>query len=96
MVFRPTSDDAELMEENHEDADRADIAHAEEIESEEASSQCAAVGELVLNHASRHAPSDEQAGEEAANGQEYLSGNEVEHVEQWTAEDLKPVTAAEG
>ena len=70
------------MKEDEKDADGTDILHEEQVEVEEASMQGAPVGKLIAYHLVRHEPSQEDAGQEPDNGQEYLSCQEVKPVEQ--------------
>lgn len=38
-----------------------------------------------------HNPSQKEAGEETANGKEYLSRNEIEHIEKILAANAQPI-----
>ena len=83
------SDDPELMEEDEQDTDGTDVAHAEKIDAHHptAQAQRAVVGELADDDAARNDPAKEQAREEPADGKEYLAGDEIEKVEQRHAEE---------
>ena len=80
---------SELVEEDGSDGDRTDEADEEEEDGEKAGAgpDGAPVGELVANEFLRHKPPKEQAGEEAAYGQEDLTGDEVEDIEKGTSEE---------
>ena len=53
------------MEEDEEDADRADKAYHEEEKAHEARGETAVIGQFVADHLPRNVPSDEQAGEQS-------------------------------
>ena len=61
---------------------------------EDASAQRAQVGKFIAHNLMGHKPTNEDAGEEAHDGQENLAGYEVEPVEQWTAKKDKFVSSA--
>ena len=69
------------MQEDKQDEERTDVAHAEQIDTEDAAAESTVVGQLFLNDATRYIPAKEQAGEEAAERQEYLTAEIVEPVE---------------
>ena len=58
---------------------------------EEAATQRAPIGKLVAHHLVGNHPPDEDARQEAHHGKEYLTRDEVEAVEQRTAEERQPV-----
>ena len=70
------------MKEYCQDTQRANDAHKEVVDSEETTTQCAPVGELILDKFLRNIPANEQACEESADRKEYLSGHEVEYIEE--------------
>ena len=70
------------MQEDEEDADGTDKAHAEQIEIEEASAQGALIGQLIVQYVTIDIPSQKQTGEESANGEEELSCGEIKQIEQ--------------
>lgn len=86
------------MEEDEEDGYGADVLDEGDVDVVEGGGDGAPVGELVAYNLSVHTPGNEDAGEETADGEEYLSGDEVEEVEEGHAEELEtlPCTEAEG
>ena len=60
-------------------------------EAKERTLQGAPVGELITHQLAWYEPSDENAGKEAAQGKEQLSGDKVEPVKQRTAKHHQPV-----
>ena len=77
------------MKEDEENTDGTDILHQEEVEMEDATvAQRAVVRKLIAHTLMGHKPSDKDAGEEAYDRQEQLSGNEVEEIEHRHAEEL--------
>ena len=88
-------DDSQLVQEYRQDKYRADDSHTEQIDAEEPSAECAPVGELVFHDFLWHIPSNEEAGEEAADRQQYLSGHEIEYVEKRFAGYLQIIHVAQ-
>ena len=82
------------MQEDEKDTDGADILYQEKIQVEVASAQGAPVRELVMYNLMGYEPADEDTGEEADDGQEYLACDEVEPVEQRTSEERKTFSSA--
>ena len=54
------------MQEDEQDAQRADIADGEKVEAKQAPAQRATVGKFFPCHAAGHIPSQEETGEETA------------------------------
>ena len=79
------------MQKYKEDGQRADVLHKENIEMEKASAKGSPIGELVVHHLVRYKPANEDAGQEAHNGQEDLACDEVEPVEQRLAEEVQTI-----
>ena len=88
---------AKLVEEDGCDGDGTDEADEEEEDGEKtgASPDGAPVGKLVANEFLRHEPPKEQAGEEAAYGQENLTRYEVEDIEKGTSEEGDAINGTE-
>lgn len=84
----------ELVEKYQQDANRTDILHTEYIYGKETTPQRAVVGKLVAHELSRNVPTNEQTRKEPANGQKYLTGNEVEYIEKRLAEELQTIETA--
>ena len=82
------------MKEDKEDGQGTDVLHEEDIDVEVATTQRTPVGELVAHNIVRHCPPDEDTCEEADNGQEDLTGDEVEPVEQRLAEERQTVNGS--
>lgn len=61
------------MEEDEQDADGTKETHTEQVDAEEAATQCSAISKLVLDNVAWHIPAQEQTGEEATHRQEYLT-----------------------
>lgn len=77
------------MQEDEENANRANELHQEKVEMEQADvAQCVIVGELVAHNLMRHEPADKDAGEEAHDRQEHLTSDKVEEVEHRHLEEL--------
>ncbi len=74
------------MQKDKENGQRTDVLHEEDIEVEETSWQRSPVGELVAYYLMRYEPTNKDAGQEAYDRQENLSGDEVKPVEQRLAE----------
>ena len=74
------------MQENNQDSQWTHILHQEQVRMEEASSQSAPVGELVVYYLVGYHPANEDTCQETYDGQEYLTSDEVEPFEQRTAE----------
>lgn len=70
------------MEEDAQDSQRTEPAHKEEIDGEKAATKGSIVGELIFHQLAGHIPANEQTGEETSYGQENLSRNEVEDIEE--------------
>ena len=71
------------MQEDKEDTQRTDILHQENIQVEiSANTQCATIGELIMNQLMGHEPANQNTGQESHDRQEYLSRHEVEDIEQ--------------
>jgi hypothetical protein len=70
------------MQEDEQDGQRADILDEQQIGVEKASAQRSPIGELVAHQFVGQEPANEDAGHETYEGQEYLSCDEVEPVEQ--------------
>ena len=77
------------MQEDHQNADRTDIAHAEEIDAKETATERLTVGELLTDQFLGHIPAHEQTGEEASYRKEQLSRGEIEEVEEAQAKQLQ-------
>ena len=90
-VFGPSSflDPAQLVHEDEQDAERTDVFHAEEVEVEETHAQRAPVAVFVAYQLVGEMPAHKQTGEETADGEEQLSGDEVEDVEQRPAQHMQ-------
>lgn len=86
---------AQLVHEDKQDADGADILHAEEIEMEETAFQRTPVIVFVANQLVGKEPTDKQTGEESADRQEQLSRDKVKQVEEAHAPYLQLVKTAE-
>jgi hypothetical protein len=77
------------MEENEQYAERNDEPNGKLIGPEKAGGHGAVIRKLVVQQLLVDEPSYKQTGEECAQGQHDLSGDEVEEVEQREAEQLK-------
>ena len=79
------------MQENQEDGKRTDILHQEDEDMEETdiadTVQRPVIRKLLLYDMMGHIPADEDTGQETDDGQEYLTRDEVEPVEQRLAKD---------
>jgi hypothetical protein len=83
------------VEEYEKYADGADVLHKEEIDMKQSSvTQRAPVGELGTHNLMRHKPTDKDTREEAYDGQEELTSNEVEKVEKSLTEERKMLANA--
>ncbi len=77
------------MQEDEQDTYRTDELYQEDIEMEYSDiTQRTIVCKLVAHNLMRHKPTDEDAGEEAHNRQEQLSGNKIEEVKDCHTEQL--------
>ena len=81
--------DAYLIEEYKNHSQRTEIFGKEYVGVEQSATQSAPVGELFFHDLVWNIPAYEHAGEESADGQEYLSGDIVEYVEQRHTEELQ-------
>ena len=81
------------MQEDKENGQRADILYQEDIQMEEATAQSTPIGELVVNYLVGQEPANEDTGQESDNRQEYLTGDEVEPVEEALTEDHHTVAS---
>ena len=81
------------MEENKQDGQWTHVLDQEQVDMEEAVvvTQFSPVAELVAYDFMRHEPTDEDAGQEAYYGQENLTRDEVEPVEQRLTEERQPI-----
>ena len=70
------------MQEDAEYGYRRHEAHQEQIGLKETTTHRAPVGELILDELLRYEPAEEDARQEAADGQEDLTGDDVEDVEE--------------
>ena len=78
------------MQEDEQNTNRTDIFHQEQIEVEESIvTKCSPVREFITYHLMRHKPTDKDTREEAHDGQEELTSNEVEKVEKSLTEERK-------
>ena len=75
-------DKSELMKEYKQYAEGTDIFHTEEIKVEETATHGAPVGELVMHHFMWNGPTHEKTGEETTDGEEDLTRDEVENIEE--------------
>ena len=75
------------MKENQQDTHRTNKAHQKKEHTEKRAPQRAPIGELVAHQLVRNKPPYENTCEESADGQEQLSGDEIEKVEQRHAEN---------
>lgn len=82
------------MEEDGEDRQRCHEAHKEKVDAEEALRDSAPVRKLILHKFLRDEPAEEDTGEETTDGEEDLTRDKVEDIEQRLATNLKsaPVT----
>ena len=62
---------------------------------EETSAQFTPVGEFVVDNLVRYYPAYEDAGQETYGGQEYLTRDEVEPVEQRPSEDDQSIDSSQ-
>lgn len=85
------SDDAGEVEEDEDDADGGDVAHAEEHIGLRPSLEASAVGELFVNDLAVHNPSHIQRREDATDEHEDVAGGIVHHVEDVLAPQLDVV-----
>jgi len=75
------SDYVQLVQEYQGDEYGAEILYAEEVGVEELAAHGTPVGELIAHNLVVKIPTDEETGKESAEGQEYLSRDEVEPIE---------------
>ena len=86
---------AQLVEEYAQYANGTDEAYEEEVCTEQCAAQRAVVGKLIAHNLFGYVPSEEQACEQSAEGEEYLSCEEVEEREQWHAEERQSLDSTE-
>ena len=81
------------MQENKQDGQRADILDKEQVAVEIADIvlQFPSIAELIAHNLMGDIPPDEDTGEEAHHGQEYLASDKVKPVEQGLAKEGQPV-----
>ena len=77
------------MEEDKQDADGYDKAHAEEPDTEQRATDGAVVGELVIYYPPRDKPPNENARQERSGRQHNLSRQEVAKAHERLAEKLQ-------
>jgi len=78
------------MQEDEQDAQRADILHQEDIEVEIfPDTQCTTISELVVYQLMRYEPANQDTGQETYDGQENLSCHKVEDIEQCLFEEMQ-------
>lgn len=77
------------MQKNRKNTKWADKANQEQIHIKESAFERSPVGKLISHNALRYIPSEEQASEKSANGQEYLSCHKVEDVKKRFSKELK-------
>ena len=83
------------MQEYRQNGNGADKAHGKQINAEQCASKRLPIGELVFYHLFRHEPPKEYAGQQSADGKEYLPRNKVEQFEQRFSSYLQAVQFAE-
>ena len=85
------------MQENKQDGQRANILDEEQVAVEIADIvlQLTLIAELIAHNLMRHIPPDEDTGEEAHHGQEYLASDKVKPVEQGLAKESEPVVGTQ-
>lgn len=74
------------MQEDNHDKCRTEILDGEEIDMEERTTESAPIRKLVAHQLVRQIPSHHQTCEESAYGQEHLTSDKVEDVEQCLAQ----------
>ena len=79
------------MEEDAKDSQRTHVSYQEQVYAQETAAYGAPVSKLVLHYLAGHNPSQKEAGEETANGKEYLSRNKIEHIEKILAANAQPI-----
>ena len=78
------------MQEDKEDTQRTDILHQENIQVEiSANTQCATIGELIMNQLMGHEPANQNTGQETHDWQENLSSHKVEDIKQCLLEEVQ-------
>ena len=82
-----TSYYSKLVHEYQDDEQGTDIFHEEEIDVEKTSTESAPVCELVAHNLVWQIPTNEKAGEETTDGEEHLTRDEIEDVEQRLSEE---------
>lgn len=72
----------ELMKEDAEDGQWAHETYQKEVEREFFRRYGGPIRELFLHHFAGYIPSYKEAGKESADGQKYLSSNEIEYIKE--------------
>ena len=83
------------MEEDGEDRQRCHETHQEEVDAKETLRDGPPVGELILHQFLGHDPAEENTGQETTDGEEDLSGHEIEDIEQRLTANLQPAPVAQ-
>lgn len=86
----PGLKDAQIVEEDHQHHDGAEIAQQEDEGSVNPEFQGSVVGNLILEHLLVEFPTDEDAGEESADGQHDIGREVVQQVEEVEPEQFPP------
>ena|SRR5574344_642358 len=83
------------MQEDNHDKCRTEILDGEEIDMEERTTESAPIRKLVAHQLVRQIPSHHQTCEESAYGQEHLTSDKVEDVEQRLAKETHHLISSE-
>lgn len=83
------------MEKDEEDTDRADVLDQQEIEVEIVTAKSTPIGEFVAHELVGDKPAEEDAGQKTYDGEENLSGDEIEPVEEGTSKKDHGTVAAQ-